>query len=441
MRSCTWMAALAAGLTLSALTAAPRVAWAASVASIKIAPPGATLRPGDTLQFTAEALNKQNDPISATIRWSSDLARVARVSSSGLVTAAQAGVATITARAGGKNAAVRVAVVLPDTASQSTPAAGLDQVNHVIADGDFVYWTEVNKKLVKVRRASTNGGVITDLAVQKYKDSAQITYSAVHLKLSGDYLYWSRESVGFNHHWAIFRVPKAGGTIQRVLAEDISIKPLLAGFWQVVGKYVVVAMARPTLLGLPDNTRVASYDTEAQIWSPLLTSTFPAGNVAVIAADSNFVYLRGITSSKITRIVRLSPSDGETSALTLVSQDKADKDTAEQAVSDGTNLFFWSKQGNDSHRLLKVPVEGGQAFSVLLTGSYGPGLIADATNLYWARGGTSLVRFPKAGGSSPAQLQTGLNATAASGGLGQNDEWVFYVKKQGKRFTILGRSK
>lgn len=442
MRSCTWMAALAAGLTFSALTAAPRVAWAASVASIRITPSGATLRAGDTQQFTAEALNKKGNPISGvSIRWSSDLTRVARVSSGGVVTGAQNGVANIFARAGGKKASVRVAVVAPNSSTLATAAAGLDQVNHVASDGDYVYWTEVNKQKVKVRRVSINGGPIVDLASQNYKDSRQITYSAVHLKIADDYVYWTRQAVGFNHHWAIFRVLKSGGTPERVLTDDVAIEPLVASFWQVTGKYLVVALARPEQLGLTENTRVGVYNTETKIWSPLLTATFPAGRVAVIAADNNFVYLRGITSSKITRILRLSPSDGESSSVTLVSQDRADNDAGELAASDGTNLFFWSKQGSGDHRLMRVAVEGNQAASVLLSGNFGEGLVTDGTHLYWARGGSNLVRLPNTGGGSPTQLQTGLYKTATTGGVGLSDTRVFYVRKQGKRFTILGQTK
>lgn len=45
---------------------------------------------------------------------------------------------------------------------------------------------------------------------------------------------------------------------------------MLSNGWAVAGKYLVAALWEPSELGLPNNTRVAAYDTEAGTWAPVL---------------------------------------------------------------------------------------------------------------------------------------------------------------------------
>lgn len=72
---------------------------------------------GGTVQLTATPRDAAGAPLSRTVTWASTNAAVARVSNSGLVTAVAAGVAVITAEAGGESGGVaidvRVAVPVP----------------------------------------------------------------------------------------------------------------------------------------------------------------------------------------------------------------------------------------------------------------------------------------------------------------------------------------
>ena len=82
-----------------------------SVGSIAIEPTSATLMAlGETVQLTATVLDKNGQPVTAAVTWSSSDVSVATVSDEGLVTAVSNGSATISARSGRAAASVSVKV-------------------------------------------------------------------------------------------------------------------------------------------------------------------------------------------------------------------------------------------------------------------------------------------------------------------------------------------
>jgi len=84
---------------------------AGAVSSISITPGSASVTAGNTQQLTATVKDASGNVITGqTVTWSSSDATIVAVSSSGVVTGALVGQATITAAAGGKSATATVAV-------------------------------------------------------------------------------------------------------------------------------------------------------------------------------------------------------------------------------------------------------------------------------------------------------------------------------------------
>ena len=108
---------IVAGLSLTVLVAGCGGSDAVSpttVAAVQITTSLGTLRPGQTSQFTATAVNGLGNPISnaGAVTWASLDANVVSVSSSGLATAGVAGTTSITATVQGVQG-TRVVTVLP----------------------------------------------------------------------------------------------------------------------------------------------------------------------------------------------------------------------------------------------------------------------------------------------------------------------------------------
>lgn len=82
-----------------------------NVARLELSPMEATLRVGETQQFTARVVSPTGETIAATVTWSVLPPRVASVDMNGLVTAKDPGTATVTARAGMQSATAKVFVV------------------------------------------------------------------------------------------------------------------------------------------------------------------------------------------------------------------------------------------------------------------------------------------------------------------------------------------
>ena len=99
--------ALALLMVLS-MVVTPAVAETKGKTTIALSHKGTvTLKLGETLKLTATVTPE------AAVKWKSSKAKVARVNPDGLVTAAAEGTATITAKAGGKSAKVKIKVVDP----------------------------------------------------------------------------------------------------------------------------------------------------------------------------------------------------------------------------------------------------------------------------------------------------------------------------------------
>jgi len=104
-----WSSLRAAGLGLEIKVA--RAAALDPVASVEVSPDSSALAVRDTVRLTASTLDAGGEPLSGrTVSWTSDRAAVATVSSAGLVTAAGAGSATITATSEGKSGTATVKV-------------------------------------------------------------------------------------------------------------------------------------------------------------------------------------------------------------------------------------------------------------------------------------------------------------------------------------------
>jgi hypothetical protein len=402
---------------------APRPAEAAKPpkkpkpASVVITPSAATLHPGESVTFTAVAFDKAGNAmpeVPVTIR--SATSRVARVEA-GVATAMNVGKANITAKAGGKSVKAVVTVLAP---GGDVVTASLKQVNHILAADGWVYWTEADGKLTRVRKMQRTGGAIYDLAAEPYRTKTGITVSYVHLQQSSDRIYFSRQEKGFVYHWSIRSVLKAGGDLTEIIPNDTSVEPVLSNGWRVTGDRVVVALKHPNRIGLGDNVRVAVYD--GGTWTGILSGQFDAGETHLIAADNQYAYVRGYSlETRITQIVKVSLTNSE-AAQTLLTREAPEDDRAIAGATDGTNLYYWSGK-DDDHRLLSLSVNGGQP-TVLSSGGFGYGLTLDNGNLYWAKGGANLVRMPITGGDTTS-LRNKIYGTAAIGGIAIDDTSVY----------------
>lgn len=418
--------ALAAPLFLATTYAvagapAPRL----PVASIVLTPSGATLAPGATLQFGAQPLDRNGDPATGGIlTWTSSRSRVASITSSGLVTTHTAGTAVVTARYGGKSATATISVAKP-LPTGTLAAANVGQVNHLIVDDEWVYWTETSGTFVRLRKTPRTGGAIYDLASEKARTPTAVQVTYVHLKQIGDYLYWTRETFGALDHWSIRRVPKAGGPSTEVLPEDVGVEPLLSNFWAVSGKYVVASLAAPTRIGLTNNTRFAAYDTEAGTWAPLLQGGYGERSVHILAATEGNVYLRAVTDQPRVDFLRLDPAGPANTHQVLRAEARRDNRVSVPGTVSDTELFYWTQAGNAA-RMMALPLAGGTP-RIVVRGYQGQGLVTDGTSLYWAPAQTSVARVPVAGGT-PTTLQRRILSNPPYGGLALDPAGLFLAR-------------
>ena len=400
-----------AGVAPSALI--PASAASNAVAKIVLTPSGATLKPGDTLTFSAQAFNKAGQLIpNAQLTFTSAPSSILAVTSAGAATAKATGIATLTVKTGAKSLKTQIAVV-PTTGQRYTAVTGKVQVNQIVTDDNWVYWTEADNVQTRLRKTAKTGGPIYDLSVEPARDNRGVSLAYAQIRQIGDTLYFSRQAVGFNEHWSIFSVPKAGGTVTQILAEDISTQSMTGSGWQASGKYLVVAMRNAPKVGLTGNTVAAAYDTETQQWSSLVRGSYVANTYYITAADDHYVYFRGENSNFDTKVLRVDPSAGENTFTTMETYPQRDIQLDQPGTSDGTNLFVWSTRAN-TPKLLCYPVSGGNPVTVN-SGNYGTGLTTDGTFLYWARNRTTLVRLMNTGGAPTVLAQNLLpNSTAAS---------------------------
>jgi hypothetical protein len=398
-------------LAAPASSAAARPAPAPKPASVRITPTAAMLHPGESVTFTAVALDKLGNPMpDVPVTITSSSSRVVTVGAAGLATAVALGKVNITAKAKSKSVKAVVSVIAP---GDDVVVSALKQVNHILAGDGWIYWAESDGQISRVRKMLRTGGAIYDLASEPYHTKTGITISYVHLQQSTDRIYYSRQEKGFNFHWSIRSVPKSGGVAPtEIIPNDTSVEPMLINGWKVVGDRVVVALKQPTKIGLGGNVRVAVYDDGA--WTGILTGQFDSGETHLIAADDQFVYVRGYTAdTRVTQIVKVSLNNSQ-AVQTLLTRQAAEDFRAIPGTTDGTNIYYWSGR-DDDQRLLSLSVDGGQP-TTLANGGFGYGLTYNDGNLYWAKGGANIVRMPVAGGQTTS-IRANTYATAAIGGI------------------------
>jgi len=313
---------------------------------------------------------------------------------------------------------------------------GLGQVNHVLVDDEFIYWTEMSRTRAKVRRMPLEGGRIVDLATERTRDSRGLQISFIHLQQTADHIYWTRRSIGFFDHWSILSVPKEGGQVRAVLKEDISIEPMLASAWRASGRFIIASLQDPDELDLPENTRIAAYDTHTGTWAPLLQSRFKQQSAYLLAAngDNDVIYVRGINQSGDTETGRLTPSQGLGSYELIATEGGEDGDVAVPGATDGTNLYFWTRQ-DGGHVLVSRPVTGG-ATTRLQSSTFGPGLTTDGTHVYWTQRGRTLLRAPVSGGR-PETVRSDIFGTSVLGGVTMDGSNLYLVRRAGGSYQIL----
>ncbi|MCC2669249.1 MAG: hypothetical protein K0Q72_1720 [Armatimonadetes bacterium] len=443
MRSLQLIPAVLGALALfaPALVAPVHAAPGPKPAAVRVTPSGATLRAGDTVSFEAVVVDKAGNVIPGIpITFKSSASSVVSINALGVATAGAVGKASIQVKAKGKSAAVPVYVLEPATGPAPVVAAGLKQVNHILADGEWVYWSEVDTKVTRIRKMRKTGGAIYDLASEPARNNRGISATYVQIQQFGDRLYFSRQEKGFLLHWSIRSVSKSGGPSIQILPNDTSVEPMLANAWKVAAGRVVVALKQPEKINLNANVRLASWDPETTAWTPILSGQFDEGEAHLLAADDTFAYVRGYSlENRITRIMKVA-LDGSVPAETLLTRDQPETHRAVPGVTDGTNLYFWTGK-DEEHRLVSLPVTGGEV-TTLLTSGYGTGLTLDGSNLYWAKAETNVVKLPVTGGGAPISVKSGIYGNPTLAGLALDDTSVYVtviVSKSEIRMLKVGK--
>jgi probable HAF family extracellular repeat protein len=97
--------------------------FASALATVTVIPATSTLPVAGTEQLTATTRDQAGLPFVASVTWSSSNAGIAKVSSSGLVTAVASGTASITAASGASSTVTWIPAIVMVTAPTSTPSS------------------------------------------------------------------------------------------------------------------------------------------------------------------------------------------------------------------------------------------------------------------------------------------------------------------------------
>jgi hypothetical protein len=424
---------------LACLVLAPRAHAAPKKpkpAKILVSPGGAMLKTGQSVTFSAVVVDKKGNVLpDLAVTWKAKPASILSITPEGVATANGTGKATVVAKVRGKKTKTPVYVLNAGGGSSETVAVGLKQVNHILEDGEWLYWCETSAKLTRVRKMHKSGGAILDLASEPFQTKSGLSTTFVHLQQIGDRLYFSRQQKGFVFHWSILSVPKEGGPVTTVLPNDVGQEPLSTNAWRVAGGRIVASLEHPDKIGLGSAARVAVYDPATDAWTPIFGGQFDAGEVHLIAVDNQFAYVRGYSrSNRQTRIVKVD-LDNVLDPQTLHVRDGLDDDRKEPGATDGTNLYYWTRR-DDGHRLVSLSTEGGNPVQLLNT-AFGPGLTYNDGFLYWARNEQNIVKLP-VGGGTITPVRGGIYATAAIGGIPIDDTSAYVaVVASRKEIQIL----
>ncbi len=174
-------------LTPGATTAVPQTVELFEVASVEIsvagqsAPipaTGVSVEAGTTVALAARALDATNQPVAGRdVTWSSSNSAVASVSATGVVTAAAAGQATISASIGGRTTSVNFTVRPPvrRLSVTATPGSGAGRIVSVPAGID----------------CAINAGVATGICAFDFQNGASVTLTASFSPLTARFAGWT----------------------------------------------------------------------------------------------------------------------------------------------------------------------------------------------------------------------------------------------------------
>ena len=212
------------------------------VASVTIAPNNPTLVPLQTTQLSATLKDASGTTLSGrTVTWTSSAAGVASVSGSGLVTAASAGSANISATSEGKSASVTVTVLdgslIGIAGGQATGASG--KVTVTVPAGALPTLTPIT--IVPVPNPPSDPGLVPGTVYDFGPDGTQFT-QAVTLRIKYD-----PTLLGPGANPAQFRVAKLSGTTWTPLAGstvDVGTN-IVTGLTSSFSEYGVVETPAP----------------------------------------------------------------------------------------------------------------------------------------------------------------------------------------------------
>ena len=174
------------------------------VGSVTVAPAAVTLAVGATQQLTASTLDASGNALSGrAITWTTSDSTKAKVNAAGLVTAANSGIATITATSEGKSGTSAITVGLPAVASVSiTPAtaslaiggtqqltATLSDANGNVVTGRVILWTSSDPTKATVTSsglvtATANGNTVVTATSEGKSASASVTVATAAIAVS-----------------------------------------------------------------------------------------------------------------------------------------------------------------------------------------------------------------------------------------------------------------
>ena len=325
------------------------------------------------------------------------------------------------------------------------------QINHVILDGDCLYYTETNRKFTRIVKVDLTTGTPSDLLREDARqDNVRVVYA--QLQQDADNVYVSRLRQGILQRWSIVKVPKDGSPTTEVLAEGqgvVLLGPETAASkravrtlfdltrWRVIPGFLILVVGDPITLNLPADTFVGAMDLTTGLWSALIRGGFVLRQTSLLAAEDGAIFMRASLDTGASQVITMGPGDAANDFTVLFSTATREANIFQTGALDAANIYFWTKPKGSKDRLVCVPKAGGAAVELLRgRATFGIGLSTDGINLYWARKTRKLVRMPVAGGAV-TQLLTKLFPTAALGGFPINGTSIFAVTKRGKRFSII----
>lgn len=165
------------------------------IATVEVTSSTMTFEVGQAIQFTAVTRDRNGSPVSAgSVQWAVSPANVAKVNSTGLVTALVAGTATVTATAGGVSGSAAVSITdngIPFTTTVFMPGNAFSPFNVTIRVGGTVKFEfpaeEHDVTFIRVAGAPANIPVTTRATIGRtFTVAGTFAYDCmVHPGMSG----------------------------------------------------------------------------------------------------------------------------------------------------------------------------------------------------------------------------------------------------------------